>query len=155
MKDFNSISMDIQLISSSIWNTISRECIHYTYRVLKSKGSIQDTKIFLNQLKHMCLSMNIIMCLNFIDIYLNLLNLSHYVPGYLTHYVPGYLTHYVPGYFINIHKMGPIVIYYHVNTIGREFIWTRKDCSQMRTVGYNGLMEFTFVCNLKDWQWET
>ena len=32
--------------------------------------------------------------------------------------------------------MGPIVIYYHVNTIGREFNWTRKDCPQMRTLGY-------------------
>jgi len=28
------------------------------------------------------------------------------------------LTHYVPGYFIIIDKMGPMVIYYHVNTIG-------------------------------------
>ena len=72
--------------------------------------------------------------------------LTHYVPGYLTHYVPGYLTryvlnyltHYVPGYFIKIHKMGPIVIYYHVNTIGREYNWTRMDCPQMGTVGYNG-----------------
>jgi len=35
--------------------------------------------------------------------------------------------------------MGPIVIYYHVNSIGREFNWTRKDCPHMRTVGYNGL----------------
>ena len=35
--------------------------------------------------------------------------------------------------------MGSIVICYHVNTIGREFNWTRKDCPQMGTVGYNGL----------------
>ena len=35
--------------------------------------------------------------------------------------------------------MGPIVIYYHANTIGREYNWTRKDCPEMRTVGYNGL----------------
>ena len=33
-------------------------------------------------------------------------------------------------------KMGPIVIDYHVNSIGREFNWTRKHCPQMRTVGY-------------------
>ena len=51
------------------------------------------------------------------------------------------LTHYVPGYFNKIHKMGPIVIYYHVNTIGREYNWTHKDCPQMRTVGYNELRE--------------
>jgi len=35
--------------------------------------------------------------------------------------------------------MGPIVMNYHVNTIGREFHWTRKDCLQMKTVRYNGL----------------
>ena len=50
-----------------------------------------------------------------------------------------FLTHYVTGYFIKIHKLGPIVIYYHVNTIGREYNWTRKDCPQMGTVGYKGL----------------
>ena len=53
--------------------------------------------------------------------------LTHYVPYYLTHYVPGYLTHYVSGYFIKIHKMGPIVIYYHVKSIGREFNCTHDD----------------------------
>jgi len=36
--------------------------------------------------------------------------------------------------------MGSIVVYYHVtNSIGREFNLTRKDRSQIRTVGYNGL----------------
>jgi len=30
--------------------------------------------------------------------------------------------------------MGPIV---HINSIGREFNWTRND-SDVRTVGYNG-----------------
>jgi len=39
--------------------------------------------------------------------------------------------------------MGPIVIYYHVN--GREFNWTRKDCLQMKTVGYNGLNRGGFL----------
>ena len=45
--------------------------------------------------------------------------------------------------------MGPIVIYYHVNTIGREYNWTRKDCPQMWTVGYNGLnvsVVYTIAC---------
>ena len=36
--------------------------------------------------------------------------------------------------------MGQIIIYYHVNTIGSEFSWSRKDCPQMSTVGYNGLI---------------
>ena len=50
------------------------------------------------------------------------------------------LTHYVPGYLIKKNtKKGSIVIYYHVNSIGSEYNWTHKDCSQMRTVGYNGL----------------
>ena len=35
--------------------------------------------------------------------------------------------------------MGPIVIYYHVNSMGEKFNWTRKDCPQMMTLGYNGL----------------
>ena len=35
--------------------------------------------------------------------------------------------------------MGPIIIYYHVNTIGREYNCTHKDCPQIWTVGYNGL----------------
>jgi len=30
--------------------------------------------------------------------------------------------------------MGPIIIYHHVNTIGREFNRTHKDCPQVRTV---------------------
>ena len=42
----------------------------------------------------------------------------------------------------------PIVIYYHVNTIGREFNWTYKDCPQMRTVGYNGLRLYIILCYL-------
>jgi len=28
----------------------------------------------------------------------------------------------------------------HVNIIGRELNWTRKDCPQMKTVGYDELM---------------
>ena len=45
--------------------------------------------------------------------------------------------------------MGPIVIYYHVNLIVREFNWTHKDCPQMWTVGYNELIKMvshTLVC---------
>jgi len=44
--------------------------------------------------------------------------------------------------------MGPIVIFNHINSIGKEFNWTRKDCPQMRTVGYNELMESLLVENL-------
>jgi len=40
--------------------------------------------------------------------------------------------------------MGPTFIYYNVNSIGREFNWTRKDCPQMRTVGYNGLRAYKY-----------
>jgi len=36
--------------------------------------------------------------------------------------------------------MGSILIYYHVNSIGKELNWTCKDYPQMRTVEYNGLM---------------
>jgi len=32
--------------------------------------------------------------------------------------------------------MGSTFIYYHVNTIGRECNWTRKDCPQMRIVDH-------------------
>jgi len=35
--------------------------------------------------------------------------------------------------------MGPISVYYLVNTFGSELNWTSKDCHQMRTVGYNGV----------------
>jgi len=41
-------------------------------------------------------------------------------------------------------KMGPIVIYYHVNSIGLEYNWIREDCPQLRTVGYNGLIIVEF-----------
>jgi len=41
--------------------------------------------------------------------------------------------------------MGPNFIHYHVNTIGSENNWTRKDCPQMKTVGYFGLNESGFV----------
>jgi len=37
--------------------------------------------------------------------------------------------------------MGPIVIYYYINTSGREYNWTNKDCPQTKTVGCNGLKE--------------
>ena len=54
--------------------------------------------------------------------------LNYNAVGYALHlYYLLNLTRYVPGYFVEIHKMGPIVVYYHVNTIGREFNWTRKD----------------------------
>ena len=43
--------------------------------------------------------------------------------------------------------MGSIVIYYHVNIIGREYNWTRKDCPQMRTVGYNGFKVVISIMN--------
>jgi len=36
--------------------------------------------------------------------------------------------------------MVPIDIYYHINSIGEKFNWIRKDCPQVSTVGYNGLM---------------
>jgi len=34
--------------------------------------------------------------------------------------------------------MGPIVIYYHANLIGRDFNWTHKDCPVMRAVDIMG-----------------
>jgi len=41
-----------------------------------------------------------------------------------------------------------IAIYYLVNSIVRVFNWTRKDCSQMKTVGYNGLINgFVHLAN--------
>ena len=46
--------------------------------------------------------------------------------------------------------MGPIVIYHYVNTIGREYNWTRKDCPQIMTVGYNGLTTSTEL-NTRKW----
>ena len=37
--------------------------------------------------------------------------------------------------------MGPIDIYYHVNTIGSGNYWTRNECPHMKTMGHNGLRE--------------
>jgi len=61
------------------------------------------------------------------------------------------LTHYVPGYFIKYHTNGFNFYLLLISSIGREFNETRKDCPQMRTVGYKGCE--SRLCT--KWRWFT